>query len=261
MQRRSLLRLGVLSPVAVFTSRYLGALPSKASTPIDDRERAQQLNRLAADIRTPDDARRLVDFIADLFADTIPHGLLSGSLLKRIAQAEFSAVTDAQKLIPEQRIAAAWNGFADTLHTPEECRVTSAEVHYLRDGLWASARAMWDRSPWNFWTVPSIYATRPDGALAPGCRAIEAIRVLWDLANRPNNLKGARDQVTKGELFSDVLRQEQKQPPATSTAGAYVLGGHAYIDPISTAQRQYIHDSGMRAFHKSVVTMLERTLS
>ncbi len=88
MQRRSLLRLGVLSPVAVFTSRYLGALPSKASTPIDDRERAQQLNRLAADIRTPDDARRLVDFIADLFADTIPHGLLSGSLLKRIAQAD-----------------------------------------------------------------------------------------------------------------------------------------------------------------------------
>jgi hypothetical protein len=260
MQRRTLLRLGVFSPVAVFTSRYLGALPSKTTASIDYRERAQELNRLAANVRTPDDARRLVDFIADLFADTIPHGWLNGSLLERIAQAEFSAATDEQKLIPEQRIAAAWNGFADTLHTPDDCRITSAEVYYLRDGFWAGARAMWDRSPGNFWAVPSIYATRPDGGLAAGSRAIEAIRVLWDLANQPDNLKGARDRVAKGELFSDVLRQEQRRPPATSAMGSYVVA-RAYVNPVWAAQRQYIQENGMRAFRNSVVMMLERTLS
>jgi hypothetical protein len=250
----------VLSPVAVFTSRYLGALPSKTIAPIDYRERAQQLNRLAADIRTPDDARRLVDFLADLFADTIPRGWLSGSLLERIAQAEFSAVSDARKLIPEQRIAEAWNGFAETLRAPEESRVTSAEVHNLRDGFWASARAMWDRSPGNVWAVPSIYATRPGGGLASGSRAVEAIRVLWDLANQPDNLKGARERVAKGELVSDVLRQEQQRSSAGSVMGSYVVS-RAYINPVWTAQGQYIQENGMRAFRNSVVTMLERTLS
>jgi hypothetical protein len=235
-------------------------LPSKTIAPIDYRERAQQLNRLAADIQTPDDARRLVDFIADLFADTIPHGWLSGSLLERIAQAEFSAVTDGRKLIPEQRIAAAWNGFADTLRAPAECRVTSAEVQSLRDGFWASARAMWDRSPGNFWAVPSIYATQPDGGLAAGSRAVEAIRVLWDLANMPDNLKGARERVAKGELFSDVLRQEEQRPPAGSVMGSYVVA-RAYVNPVWAAQRQYIQKNGMGAFRKSVVTMLEHTLS
>jgi hypothetical protein len=249
-----------MTPIAVFASRYLGALPSKTIAPIDYRERAQELNRLAANIRTPDDARRLVDFLADLFADTIPHGWLSGSLLERIAQAEFSAATDEQKLIPEQRIAEAWNGFADTLRAPAECRVTSAEVHSLRDGFWAGARAVWDRSPGNFWAVPSIYATRPDGELAAGSRAVEAIRVLWDLANMPDNLKGARERVHKGELFSDVLRQEQQRPPATAVMGSYVVS-RAYVNPVWSAQRQYIQENGMRAFRNSVVAMLERTLS
>ncbi len=72
MQRRSLLRLCALTPLALLPLRSMKALRPDAPIPADYRERAERLNSLAANIRTPADAHHLVDFLADIFSDVLP---------------------------------------------------------------------------------------------------------------------------------------------------------------------------------------------
>ena len=61
MQRRSLLLLGALSPIALFSARYFRAIAAGTPLPADYRQRAEELHQLASTIQTPADARRLVD--------------------------------------------------------------------------------------------------------------------------------------------------------------------------------------------------------
>jgi hypothetical protein len=258
MQRRSLLLFGALFPLALLTSRYTRARTPEASIPTDYRELAQQLNVLAATIQTPADARRLVDFLAGIFSDVLPPAWTIGAILDRIAQAEFAAVSDSQRLIPESRLAQAWNAYVGTVQAPDEAKVTPAEVNNLRDAFLAVNRLSWDSGSRNIWSVPSIYATQPDGRLASGCRAVESIRILWDLANMPDNLKAARNRVNKGVLVSDQLRERQTKPRAS---GAAHLEARVFNNPVEVAARQYIKDNGVAAYSKAVVEMLNRTLA
>jgi len=205
-----------------------------------------QLNELAANVETLHDARRLVDFVATIFEKELPPAWASKPLLDRIAQAEYLAVSGEQGLIPERRLAEAWNAYVGAIHAPEESRVAAAEIHNLRDSFFTTGRLLWDRGNRNIWLVPSIYAARPDGKLAVGCRAIEAIRVLWDLANMPDNLKTARDRVQKGLLASEELAQAERRPEPSSR-NQVVSGGGVITNPVETAARDYIHSNGMLA--------------
>lgn len=260
MQRRSLLTLGALLPIGLLRSRYVNALISKIPSPPGQRESAEQLNELAGNIHSPADARRLVDFVAQLFSKETPSKLLDGSRLSRVSQAEFSAVSDPHKLIPEVRLVSAWNAYVETMHAPETCRVTVPEVHYLRDSFLSSARVLWDRGHGNIWSVPSIYATQSNGELAPGCRAIESIRVLWDLANMAENLKMARDGVKNGLVPSDLYRQSQAQPPTSAVENRFVTT-ITHVNPMEIAKRQYIQAHGTKEFHKAVIAMLDDVLA
>jgi len=261
MKRRSLLRLGVLSPVALFASRLLGAKVAKTAIPPDYRQRAEELNLLASSIQTPADARRFVDFLADLFAKDTPSGWTRSSVRNQVAEAEFAAVSDAQRAIPEARLAEAWNGFVDTIQAPDDQKVTAAELHNLRDAFFTTSRIGWDRGSRNIWAVPSIYATVSDGWLAPGCRAVESIRVLWDLANMPDNVKAARDRVSKGVLLSDVYRKELDASGPSGRRGAMVMGHVRSPYPIEIARRTYIQVKGHRAFSRAVMDMVKTALS
>jgi hypothetical protein len=219
------------------------------------------LNQLASTIQKPGDARRLINFLADLFSKETPSSWTRSSLRDRIAQAEFSAVSDPQKAIPEARLAEAWNSYVDTIGAPEDQKVTPAELHNLRDTFLTTARLGWNSGSRNFWLVPSIYATLPDGRLAPGCRAVESIRTLWDLANMPENLKAARDQVSKGVLTSDLYRKPPQSPAPSTTRVALVTGGVRGPYSIELAQRRYIQLNGSKAFGHAVMAMLTKTLS
>ena len=260
MKRRSLLLLGALSPIALFTSRYLGAKTGKAPLPTDHRQLAEELNRFASTIQTPSDARRFVDLLADLFSQDAPSAWTRSALRNRVAQAEFAAVSDPQRAIPELRLAEAWNSYVDTLGAPEDQKVTPAELHNLRDEFLTTARFGWNSGSRNFWLVPSIYATLPDGRLAPGCRAVESIRVLWDLANMPENIKAARDRESKGLLPSDLYRTPPRSPGSSVTRGSVSFGvRNAY--PIELAQRKYIEVNGSKEFSRAVMAMVTKTLS
>ncbi len=261
MKRRSLLLFGALSPIALFTSRYLGARAPKAPLPPDYRQRAEELNQLASTVRTPADARRFVDFLADLFSKEAPSAWTRSSLRSRVAQAEFNAVSGPQRGIPESRLAEAWNSYVDTIGAPEDQKVTPAKLHNLRDDFLATARLGWNSGSRNFWLFPWIYATLPDGQLAPGCRAVESIRVLWDLANMPDNIKAARDRASKGVLTSDLYRRPSLSHGSSITHSGSVRFAVRNPYPIELAQRKYIQLNGNKAFNHAVMAMLTKTLS
>ena len=153
MQRRRLLLLASLGPAGLLLSRYLRALAPTSPQSIDPqkqaikyREQAIQLNDLAADIHTISDARAFIDFVVEIFSDELPPHSVSRSLRERTAQAEFAAVTDPEKLIPEERIAAAWNSCVSTIEAPQDHQATAAEIHNLRDAFFATASVFWARA-------------------------------------------------------------------------------------------------------------------
>jgi hypothetical protein len=259
MQRRSLLLMAPLLPLGLFVSRYLKALAPGAPPPIDYQEKAIRLSQLAAGIHTAADARLFVDFVADLFSEQLPPAAASSGMREMVAHAEFAAVSNRQMLITEPRVAKAWNAYAQTIQAPQECHVTDAEVHNLRDAFLSTARLFWERGDRNIWSVPAIYATRADGGIDVGCRAIEAIRIFWDLANIPDNLASARVRVNQGVLISEQIRQAQERP-STTAHRSYVSGGPATRNPVEVAAREYVARNGMKAFGTALSAMLDQAL-
>jgi hypothetical protein len=148
------------------------------------RQAAIEINELAGRIHSEADANALVDKVAEIFADTLPPSWLTQGIRQRIAHAEYEAVSDPSLLIPEQRIVDVWNKYVREIGASAEALVTAAELHNLRDADFAVAQFMWSRGQ-NIWTAPDIYALGPDRKVADGCRALEALRILYDLDKMP----------------------------------------------------------------------------
>jgi hypothetical protein len=259
MKRRHFLFLAPFLPSALFTPRLLRAWKNQSPPPRNIAEDALRIDELASNIHTPADARRLIDFIAQIFSDELPPLWTTDSLRSRLAQGEYLAVTNPEKRIPEEHLATTWNAYITTIHAPETSQVTAAEIHNMRDALWVTARIMWSRGGRNFWAVPSIFATQPDGSLGSACRVVESLRILWDLANMPDNLRGARERMSNNMLMSDLYKRAQQKPPSSSAGRAYLSVGVS-SNPVETAATQYIRDHGVVAFSNSVETMLNTLL-
>src|SRR5260370_26854829 len=75
------------------------------------RQAAIRMNDLAAHINSEADARAFVDAVADMFADSLPPSWATGVIRRRIAHAEYEAVSDPLRQIPEQRIADVWHTY------------------------------------------------------------------------------------------------------------------------------------------------------
>src|SRR5882762_9807816 len=157
------------------------------------RQESIRVNELAAHIGSEADARAFVDAVADMFADSLPPSWATRGIRERIAHAEYEAVSDPLRQIPEQRVADVWNKYVREIGASEEAVVTAAEIHSMRDGTFAVVQVMWSRGMnQSAWTMPSIFAVGVDGKVAEGCRAVEAIRVIHDLDELFDNLRGAR---------------------------------------------------------------------
>ena len=129
----------------------------------DHQQQAVQMNELAGCLQSPEDARKLVDALASMFAENFPHRLRSRSLRACIASAEYASATNPEALIPEQRIADAWNSFVRKIDGPEEALVTVAELHNLRDAHYARAPIFWAGGNQSVWSMRNLYAVGPDG--------------------------------------------------------------------------------------------------
>ena len=208
------------------------------------RQAAIQMNELAGHIRSLSDSRRFVDMIAKMFADDLAPKWASRSIRDRVAHAEYESATDPAGLVPEQRIVDAWNKYVQEIGAPNEALVNVAEIHNLRDGYYATAQLMWSRGSQSIWTMPNIYAVGPDGRVADGCRAVEALRVVWDLANQFENLRGAREHLQKGIVVSDLIRQPQESP-GSGQAWSMITGQVVIRDnPVEAADVRYVREHG-----------------
>ena len=165
------------------------------------------------------------------------------------------------KGIPEQRLVDAWNLYAATIGAPGASQASSAEVHNLRDAFLTMARLSEHREYKNFWAVASIYSTQADGSLAPACRPIEAIRILWDFANKPDNLLGARERVQKGMRASDEFREALEKPAASRISAGRVEARVRPFTPVELAASQYIAEHGLGAWQRLVVSLLDNLLT
>ncbi len=184
------------------------------------RQAAIRLNDLAGNIHSEADARAFVDAAGERLAGQDLPGWTTKSIRQRVAHAEYEAVTDSSRLIPEQTIVNVWNEYVRELDAPEETRVTVAEIHNMRDGMFTSSQFLWRKTGMqSFWTIPNLYAVDADGKVASGCRAVEALKILHDMFDRFENLRGARERVRKGVMASDLVKKREKdgnaRPPVT----------------------------------------------
>jgi hypothetical protein len=228
------------------------------------REDANAINDLAGHIQSLDDARRLVDLVAADFSPELPPKWATRSIRDRIVRAEYESAAEPGVLIPEQHVADVWNDYLEKIKAPQESYVTAAEIHTLRDTYYVTSQLSWVRGNQNIWTVPNIYAIGQDGKVANGCRPLEVLNILWQLANQPELLQGTRDLIKKGQLWSDMVKNPSK-PPAPGSEKGYVtissrmmLSGRAMPpNPVQLAALHYMHDHGVRALNHAIEGLLQ----
>jgi hypothetical protein len=223
------------------------------------KEHSIAINDLAGHIQSLDDARKLVNLVADEFSDELPSKWATRSIRERIARAEYESAVDPGALIPEQRVAYAWNDFVEKIGAPQETLLNAAEIHYLRDGQYVSARLFWARDEQQIWTIPGIFALGPDGKVANGSRALEAIRLLWLLGSTTEDFSGIHTEAQKGVLLSDLIPHPEK-PPAPGTEKGYVTA-RTVSYPLQQAASRYMGDHGARAFDRAIESLLNDLLT
>jgi hypothetical protein len=201
------------------------------------RQAAIRVNELAGSIHSEDDARVFVDAVAEHAGQ---QSWTTRSIRHRVAHAEYAAVSDPSRLIPEQRIVDIWNAYVRELDAPEETLVTLAEMHNLRDAMYTSSQLMWKRGGFTqqFWTIPNVYALDADGKVASGCRAVEALKILHDMFYFFQNVQSARERVQKGVLVSDLARRsEQSTQPRVAKSQ---LSASRNTRPVLAAEIRYL---------------------
>jgi len=221
------------------------------------RQAAIHLNELAAKIHSEADARVFVDAIAEELNGDRQLPWTTKGIRHRVARAEYEAVSDPTHLIAEQRIVDVWNEFSREINAPAESLVTLAEIHNLRDAMVVGDQRIWDRTDFkSIWIAPGIHALGPDGKMAGGCRAVEALKIFYVLYSQPQVLEGARKRVQQGILISDGIRpKEVVTAPRAKTLGFLQVGVHA--NPVLSAAVQYTRDHGARDYDRLVMRLFE----
>jgi hypothetical protein len=218
------------------------------------KQAALRINELAEGINSAADASALVSEIAGIFAKELPPAWASSSIRQRIAHAEYETVRNPARLIPEQRIVDVWNQYAREIGAP--AIVSVAEIHNMRDGAYTVAQLMWARGTQTIWTMPNVFALGPDGKIADGCRAVEALRVIHDLDDLFQNLRAARDRLQKGLVPSEEIKKRMGDPNA-QPRGTVRLEAHADTNPIRPAEQRYVQEQSSEAYTHLLFRLLD----
>jgi len=220
------------------------------------KQAAIRINELAGRIHAESGANSFVSEIAGVFVKELPPAWASSSIRQRVAHAEYEAVDNPAKLIPEQRIVDVWNQYVKEIGAPDEATVSVAEIHNMRDASYTVAQWMWARGHQTIWTMPNVYALGPDGKVADGCRALEALRVIHDLDGLFQNLRGARDRLQRGIVPSEEIKKRLGEPNPQAH-DAFRLEAHKGTNPILPAERRYVQEHGRKAYAQLLARLFE----
>jgi hypothetical protein len=227
----------------------------------DEYERHKQaairINEIAGGIQSEADASAVVSEIAGLFANELPPAWASSSIRQRIAHAEYETIRNPARLMSEQRIADVWNQYVREIGAPDEAIVSVAEIHNMRDGAYTLAQLMWARGNQTIWTMPNVFALGADGKVADGCRAVEALRVIHDLDDLFQNLRGARDRLQKGVVPSEEIKKRVGEPNR-QPHGTVRIETHADTNPIHPAERRYVQEHGSMAYDQLLARLFDQ---
>src|SRR3989454_107556 len=144
-------------------------------------------------IRTEADARAYVKALVERWDpnERSPH---LTEFEERLAQAEYLAVRDSKKLIPESQVAKTFNRLMDEWEMPSWTRVSVPELHAFRI-QYASL------------IYPRSVAQLADGFIAPGCRPTEALLLLHLLNSNGGLPPQIRDQVRETRFPWSLLKR------------------------------------------------------
>jgi hypothetical protein len=206
------------------------------------RQAAIHINELAGNIHSDAAARAFVDAVAEQLTEHRDLSWTTFSIRHRVAQAEYEAVSDPSRLIPEQRVVDVWNEYVREIDATEETLVTVAELYNLRDAMYTSSRLLWkkDRFPQSLWIIPNLYAVDSEGKVASGCRAVEALKILHDMSYLFQNVRSARERVQKGVLASDLARQRRTAPTPRPQGVVSHLAISTDTNPVRMAEYRYL---------------------
>jgi hypothetical protein len=121
-----------------------------------------------------------------------------------------------------------------------------------------SARIFWVREQ-DIWTIPGIFAVGPDGKVAQGSRALEAIRLLWLLGNNGDDFPGIHAATQKGVLVSDLIKQQAKSGSGQGQSAVLVARMVSYS--VQQAAFRYMHDHGARALNSAIEDLLKNLIN
>lgn len=235
--------------VAAFGQGDSDPQPAAQNAYEQHKQAAIRINDLAGRVHTEADATAYVSEIATLFANELPPVWAQDDLRHRISHAEYMSMSNASRLIPEQRIVDVWNAYVREIGAPDEAIVTAAEIHNMRDAEFVVAQRMWTRGIQTVWTMPNIFAVGPNGKVAEGCRAIETVRVIHDLYALFQNLRIARDRVKNGIVLSDEIENHvagANSRPQTASR----LEAHSDNNPVRLAEHRYSQEHGSWAYQQ-----------
>ncbi len=218
------------------------------------RQRAIHINDLAGNIHSEADARAYVDAVAEELTGHRHMSWTTRSIRHRVAHAEYEAVSDPSRQIPEQRIVDIWNEYVREIDAPAETLVTVAELHNLRDAMYLGAsQYRWKREVGqSIWTMPNVYALDGDGKVASGCRALEALKIIHDMHDMFQVVRFARERVQNGVLPSEAFQQRHLNPaqPAKPMFSSAELHAISMRNPIPPAAYGYQQEHGEHAYQQ-----------
>jgi hypothetical protein len=215
---------------------------------------ALRIDELAGSIHSEEDARAFVDAMGQAFADQIPYSL-TAPLRARVATAEYAAVSDPAKLIPEQRVVDAWNHWIADINGPKEARLTVAELHVIRENYYFGATSSHARQYRALWSLSNIYAVKPNGRVADACRPVEAFLLLHQIDMLFINVVYARDFIAQGKSMDEDLRRRAELDKSTTRTEA-----HLVAMPENPVQAQLRHAEGDYFEKHGEITMGARVL-
>jgi hypothetical protein len=210
------------------------------------KESVARASDLAGRIHSEADANAYLAEITGLFPKEF--GLLRADdgRLRRLVRAEYETANDPAKLIPEKQVADVWNEYVREVGMPADAVATPAEIHNIRNKEFTEAQRAWAAGTATRWHIQNGYAVTPDGKLAAGCRALEALLVVHNLSEL-YSLKAAR-VISKGVVPSDTKND------ATNSREGVVIS----VVPANRAEQNYNHEHGAGAYDQLLIRLFDK---
>jgi hypothetical protein len=155
-------------------------------------------------IRTEADALAYVEILVKRWGPSPKELPDLAEFEQRLARAEYAAVRNPEKRIPESQVAKVFNQLMDEWQMPRWTRISVSELHVFR---WHYATAIYPRSVLRL----------PDESIAPNCRPTEALLLLHFLTTEgsvpPAMRKIARDSTFPWTFLKYLEPSSWRNPP------------------------------------------------